>query len=185
MVISESAELRKWRKRVGLSQSQVAERSGFSQSLIARIERGDVDPRLSTFNKIKEVIRNASDDNTEKSTDLMSKPVIYAKPDEEISELSKKFTENQISQMPVIEDGKQLGGVRESNILDRISDNLKRKNLREAPVKEIMGNPFPILSANSDLSDILYLLKRNKAILITLQGEIEGIITRSDVIDLI
>ena len=40
-------DIRRMRIRAGLTQKELAERAGVSQSLIARIERGSVDPRLS------------------------------------------------------------------------------------------------------------------------------------------
>ncbi len=45
-------DLKKRRNELGLTQSDLAKRAGVSQPLIARIESGDVDPRLSTVRKI-------------------------------------------------------------------------------------------------------------------------------------
>lgn len=185
MVISTPEEMRKYRKRVGLSQTEVAKMAGCSQSLIARIEKGGVDPRLSTFNNIKNVIKEVESKNTEGCIDLMSTPVIYASPDDTVSETSDKFIENNISQMPVVEEGKQIGCINESNILNRISYNVDREKMQSITVREVMGPPFPVLNINSNLNDVLNLLKTNKAIIITTKGEIDGIITKSDIIDLI
>jgi transcriptional regulator with XRE-family HTH domain len=41
--------LREARKRAGLSQAELARRTGRAQSAVARWERGDVEPRLSTL----------------------------------------------------------------------------------------------------------------------------------------
>jgi len=40
------------RKRMGLTQTELAEKAGVSQSLIARVEAGTVDPRYSKVEKI-------------------------------------------------------------------------------------------------------------------------------------
>lgn len=40
------------RRGAGLSQREVARRAGVPQSTVARIERGDIDPRASTLNKL-------------------------------------------------------------------------------------------------------------------------------------
>ena len=45
-------DLKKLRLDFNLTQAELASRAGVSQPLIARIESGDVDPRLSTLNKI-------------------------------------------------------------------------------------------------------------------------------------
>jgi predicted transcriptional regulator len=46
------------RKKAGISTLQLAERSGVHQTTITRIERGDVDPRLSqTWTPIVQALR--------------------------------------------------------------------------------------------------------------------------------
>lgn len=49
-------ELKKARFDAGLSQGELAEKVDMSQAMISRIERDDVDPRLSTVRQIAEVI---------------------------------------------------------------------------------------------------------------------------------
>lgn len=46
------AELVSHRKKLGLTQAELAERSGLKQSAIARIEREGAIPRLDTFEKV-------------------------------------------------------------------------------------------------------------------------------------
>jgi DNA-binding XRE family transcriptional regulator len=49
-------ELARAREEVGMTQAQVAERIGTTQSAVARLERADVDPRLSTLVKYAAVV---------------------------------------------------------------------------------------------------------------------------------
>lgn len=49
-------QLAEERERVGLTQSEVANRMGTSQPAVARMEACDVDPRLSTVERYAEVI---------------------------------------------------------------------------------------------------------------------------------
>lgn len=44
------------RERAGLTQSQVAKRMGTSQPAVARLERCEADPRLSTIERYAEVV---------------------------------------------------------------------------------------------------------------------------------
>ncbi len=44
------------RRAVGLSQTEVAARMGTSQSTVARLESGDVDPRLSTLERYAQAV---------------------------------------------------------------------------------------------------------------------------------
>lgn len=52
-------EFRHLRKKAGLTQKRLAQESGVSQSLIARIEKGDIDTRMSTAERILSVIHDA------------------------------------------------------------------------------------------------------------------------------
>ncbi|WP_235593855.1 helix-turn-helix domain-containing protein [Rhodococcus ruber] len=49
-------ELAAARRRQGLSQTLVAARMGTSQSAVARLERGDLDPRLSTLERYAQAV---------------------------------------------------------------------------------------------------------------------------------
>ena len=55
-------DLRERRTTLELTQSTLAERAGVSQPLIARIEGGDVDPRLSTLRRIVNALEQAEGD---------------------------------------------------------------------------------------------------------------------------
>jgi DNA-binding XRE family transcriptional regulator len=44
------------RERAGLTQAEVAERMGTSQPAVARLERAEADPRLSTVERYAEVV---------------------------------------------------------------------------------------------------------------------------------
>jgi len=44
------------RERAGLTQAEVARRMGTTQPAVARLERGDADPRLSTIERYAEVV---------------------------------------------------------------------------------------------------------------------------------
>ncbi len=48
--------LAKARERAGLTQAEVARRMGTTQPAVARLERGEADPRLSTIERYAEVI---------------------------------------------------------------------------------------------------------------------------------
>lgn len=49
-------EVRRLRIERGLSQQELAERMGLPQSVIARLEAGGVEPRLSTLDRVAQVL---------------------------------------------------------------------------------------------------------------------------------
>ncbi|MEZ7241067.1 helix-turn-helix transcriptional regulator [Rhodococcus sp. GXMU-t2271] len=54
-------ELAAARRRQGLSQTEIAARMGTSQSAVARLERGDLDPRLSTLERYAQAVGQTVD----------------------------------------------------------------------------------------------------------------------------
>jgi transcriptional regulator with XRE-family HTH domain len=49
--------LKRWREARGLSQRALAERAGMPYPMVARIELGQTDPRLSTLRRLAEALK--------------------------------------------------------------------------------------------------------------------------------
>ncbi len=49
-------KIRELRKTAGLTQAQAAEKAGCTQARLSMIERGEVDPQLTTLQRICEVL---------------------------------------------------------------------------------------------------------------------------------
>jgi predicted transcriptional regulator len=77
MKVPSGEEIQSVRKSQGLTQSAVAERAGVSQPLIARIETGDVDPRVSTLYSIVSALNGAVPDVDQEKVKI-SMPSIMA-----------------------------------------------------------------------------------------------------------
>jgi Predicted transcriptional regulator with C-terminal CBS domains len=85
-------DIERIRKQVGLTQKQLAKLSRVSQSLVAKIERGDVDPSFSKIRAISNVLLSRLITNTKKVSDIMSKNLIYAIPHEKVKDVAKKWS---------------------------------------------------------------------------------------------
>lgn len=178
MIITGSL-LRKMRLEAGLTQSELAKLVGVSQAHIAKIESGKVDPRLSTVNKILQVL--TSRQRGKKCGDIMTREVIIASPKEKIKKVSELMVRYGISQIPVVnDDGKIVGMVTEEGIVRNLSPNIA-----DEPVEKIMEPPLPTVSEDTDLSVIKPLLEVHPGVLVVRKGELVGIITRSDLLKVI
>ena len=104
MHIPTPEELRTRREALGLKQTELAKRAGISQSMVARIEAGNVDPRVSTLNKII-VVLNSAEPKKIRAAQIMHTPVLSVQPQDAISRAVDIFEKNNISQLPVIERG--------------------------------------------------------------------------------
>ncbi|AHG03665.1 transcriptional regulator [Halobacterium sp. DL1] len=167
-------ELRTRRTSLELTQSDLADRAGVSQPLIARIEGGDVDPRLSTLRRIVEALDEAEGDIVRAGT-LMHEEVISVAPDDSVKEAVEKMQEAGYSQLPVITNGVPVGSISDSDVVSAGSD------IADHPVREVMSESFPTVSQDASEDEISSLLDHYKAVMVTDDGETVGIITQADV----
>ncbi len=176
MVITGSI-LKKLRLEAGLTQRQLAKLVGVSQAHIAKIENEKVDPRLSTVNKILEVLTGGV---KRKCKEIMTKNVISVGPKAKVLEVSKIMMKHAVSQLPVINHGKVIGTITEESIIRNLSSTVAEKR-----VEEIMEPPLPMVPENASVSVVKSLLEESPAVLVVKKGIVSGIITRSDLLKIV
>ncbi len=101
-------DLRERRTALDLTQSELADAADVSQPLIARIEGGDVDPRLSTLRRIVNALQQAEGEVV-RATDLMNETVISVAPDDAVSGAVELMEAEAYSQLPVLQNGVPVG----------------------------------------------------------------------------
>jgi cystathionine beta-synthase len=110
----------------------------------------------------------------------VSEPVIFVLPDDPISLALARMTERGITQLPVIDEGKPVGSVREGRLLGRL---LADREIMESPVSTVMDPSFPIVDIDASIGDVTRELQISPAVLVADYGRITGILTRHDVLD--
>src|SRR5947208_10874471 len=101
-------------------------------------------------------------------------------PNELVSAALAKMNELGLTQIPVLEDGKSVGSLRENHLLAKV---FNERELLEAPVRKIMDKGFPIVDVDDDVNSVSRKLRSSPAVLIEEYGRITGIITRHDLLD--
>jgi predicted transcriptional regulator len=174
MELPTPADLRERRTELDLTQSELAEAADVSQPLIARIEGGDVDPRLSTLRKIVNALE-AAEGEISRAEELMHESVINVSPEDTISDAVGKMEEEAYSQLPVLQDGIPVGSISQGDLVQLDED------ARKDPVREHMSESFPTVSENATIDELTSLLEHYKAVMVTDDGETVGIITEADI----
>jgi len=169
-------KLREVRKKHGISQQELARRSGVSQSLIARIENSSVDP---CYSKVLRIINAFEQTSKGRIEEIMTKKIISVKPSDEIKKAIKIMRKRGISQLPVIENDKIIGTVTETGA-SVIIQNPSLKYIRE-----IIEPSLPTLDKKSSIQTCNELLKHFPAVLATNNGKICGIVTKANLLRLI
>jgi len=176
-------ELKQRRESVGLKQTELAERAGISQSMVARIEAGNVDPRVSTLNKIVAVLNSAGRKRVTADR-VMHSPVLAVNPSDPITRALEIFELNNISQLPVIENGVPAGCISESVIVKAIEQQRLHPS-QPVFVRDFTEPGFPTVPSDMDVETVISILQQNHAVLVVDGGIVKGVITKHDLISLI
>ncbi len=104
--------------------------------------------------------------------------VSYEQP---VREALKLVREHDVSQLPVLKDGRVVGSASETTLMTAV---LEDGASLDAKVGAVMDPPLPLVGGEDSLESVTRLLAaRNAAVLIEERGEVIGILTRFDLIE--
>ena len=107
--------------------------------------------------------------------------LISVTPTTPVGEMLGVMERHGISQLPVIEDGRSVGSIREHRVMSQLLDD---RSLLDKPVASVMDPSFPVVNESVDVTRARQYLKDAPALLIEEYGRIIGIVTRYDVLDI-
>jgi len=170
-------ELKRVRKKLNLTQKQLAKQAGVSQSLIAKIESGKIDPAYSKAKQIMDTLGSIQNEE-ERAIDLINRSIISITANDSIKKAIAKMKKYGISQMPVIDTKQAVGLVSEAILLNCLIEG-------ESPDKDVgsvMQDAPPTLTENASQDLVTHMLKEYPIVLISKKGKLVGHITKSDLL---
>ncbi len=175
----ELMEVKRLRKMHNLTQTQLAKLAGVSQSLIAKIEAGSIDPTFSHAKKIFEVLHNIQKESEPKAGELITDRIVSVRKHDSVIDAAKKMKEHGISQLPVIADSTVVGLISETGIIENLTQG---KSLSNTRAWEVMEEPPPSISKNTPLTAVTELLRHAPLVIVTENGKPKGVITKADIL---
>lgn len=177
MEIPTGGYLRQWRKSLGLTQAMLAEHSGLTQSVIAKVENEVVDPRVSTLRKmVRALKREENPEEAHTVGDIMVSEITTLAQTDTVQSSIDKMVIGGISHLPVLNaDGSVIGLVSESSLL-------KENVSRNALVEEVMRVDFTLIDADVSIGEARRLLGSSELLLVSRRGELVGLVSRIDMI---
>ena len=109
------------------------------------------------------------------------KALVSVAPANTVAEALEKMDDLGLTQMPVLEEGRAIGSLRENRVLAKV---VRNRELLNSPVSEVMEASFPTVDVDVSSSEVARRLQTSAAVLVEEYGRIIGIITRHDVLDL-
>ncbi|MCI4323215.1 MAG: CBS domain-containing protein [Thermoplasmata archaeon] len=176
------SEIRRRRVAAGMTQGELARAAGLSQSHVAKIERGRVEPSYRNVTALLTVLEDrlahavkevtAGRLATRNMVDLPSKALLI--------EAARMLRRHSISQLPVVDHGVVVGSLTDRRVVECIADPATAGRLDRLLVREVMEEPFPQLDASTSGRVAAELLRHVPAVLVTERGRPIGILTQSD-----
>ncbi len=182
-------ELQELRKKVGLTQAELAARVGISQSLVARIEKGQVNPSVSTLKRILVEIESQKKSHSSirdllrwKGQTSKLHPLVFIGPNEKVRRAVIIMRRLGISQLPVMKGNITVGSISEGTILRRLT-TMESQKVFALSVHEIMDDPFPKIDINESAETAFSKIASGvEALLVMDEDRPAGIITKIDII---
>jgi predicted transcriptional regulator len=173
-------QIKSLRRKYHLNQKELADQAGVSQSLIAKIESGKLDPSFTKAQLIFSALDQLREKEEIKAKELMRTKVIFAKSGDFVKDVIKIMRSKGISQLPVLSKEKVCGIITETTILNKVAQNPEKLVFLKA--HDIMEEAPPIVPFKTGLKTLLDLLRDYPVLLVAEKGDIKGIISKSDVI---
>ena|SRR5947209_7603899 len=181
-------EISRRRKEAGLTQSKLAGIAGVSQSIIAKIESGSVDPSYSIVRKLFSALDSfkaesaSGEDRVRRAGELMSRGVVWVEKNQLVRDAVTVMRRRGYSQLPVLDGGRSIGSLSEKTVLDRAAHGENLEELFRRRVGDVMESPLPVVNEDTSVDALYGLLRENYAVLVSRGNEVIGILAKSDLL---
>ncbi|MDG6982778.1 MAG: CBS domain-containing protein [Nitrososphaerota archaeon] len=176
----EPRQLKKIRVQMGFTQGRLAREAGVSQSIVAKIEAGSVDPTYSTLAAISKALRSSPSEKVRTASDVMSSPVVGVQEGAKVRECAALMKAKGFSQVPVFAGERIVGTITDSHIMDLLSVAPDPHKVLEARVTEHIQPVFAVVGRDTPVDALFSLFKYLPAVLVESGEKVDGIITKID-----
>jgi len=173
------------RRKLGLTQNQLASLAGVSQSYIAKLEAGKIEPSYLKVKKIFEALDKIEKKKEVQASEIMTRNPVVVQQTDTIQEVIEVMRSKGFSQVPVFEGDKPVGGISERTLLDHMLYEENDVPASQKIVKDVMEESWPTVSEDAPLSLLSSLLRYYPAVLVQRQGRIVGIVTKADLLSVL
>jgi len=180
--IIEPRQLKKIRTQLGYTQAALAKAAGVSQSIVAKIEAGTVDPTFDTLSAISMALRATTTKQSKKAADVMSSPVVGVQERDTIRSCARVMKNKGYSQLPVFRGEKMVGTITDSHIVTLLSAAQDPGKLLDDNVGKHVLPIFAVVGMDTPVEALFSLFRYLPAVLVETGDKVEGIITKIDLL---
>ena len=183
-VLPKVEELSRMRRELGLSQLGLARMAGVSQSLVAKMEKGRVDPSYSSIVRIYNALTEelAKRSKTLVAKDICTSSVVSVGPRDALRKASQLMAARGFSQVPVMEGDQVVGSVTEELVTQLVAEHKDLERMMDTPIERLMEEAFPMVDEHMPIDIVAQTLRHRKAVVVLKKGKVRGVITKSDML---
>ena len=182
-MLPELSLIKQMRKQFSLTQMELSLKSGVSQSMIAKIEAGNLIPTYNNAKRLFDTLESLHLETQLKAKDLMqAEKVVGIKPEATQKGAVWLMKKHAISQLPVMENEKCIGEISENSIMEKLHSAKDAVDMDKILVKEVMADSMPVIQLETPISVITPILEHRPAVLVERKGKVVGIITKQDLL---
>lgn len=175
-------QLKRIRLQLGYTQVGLAQAAGVSQSIVAKVEAGAVDPTFRTLRAISAALNSRVVTTGKKAADVMSSPVISVDSDARLTECVAIMRKNAFSQMPVFSGGRMVGTITEGRILNILATAPNPAEVLNQRVRDHIQPVFAVVGKDTPVEALFSLFGYLPAVLVVSGEKVLGIITKIDML---
>ena len=182
-----ASDIKRIRKSLDITQTELAAASGVSQSTIAKIERGRMSASYDTIVKLFETLDGMRRDEKKDLTaaDVASEKVVTVQSTDKVHQASDLMRATGYSQLPVLKGDVPVGSISERGILELLRQGSTMEELGQSVISKVMDESYPVVSDSTPVSSVTSLMSSSGAVLVSKKGKIVGLITSADILKLI
>lgn len=182
-----ASDIRRIRKSLDITQTELANASGVSQSTIAKIELGTTSASYETVVKLFETLEGLKQGERRDLTaaDVASQKVVTVQSTDSVHQASDLMRSTGYSQLPVLKGEVPVGSISERGIFDLLRQGRTMEQLGETVISKVMDESYPVIADSTPISSVTALMSDYNAILVSRKGKIVGMITNADMLKLI
>ena len=174
------AEIRKRRLALGISLGELAHAVGRSTATLSRIERGRIRPSYDLVQQILSFLEAQEGFAAPRLNvgDLMHGSLVTIESSATLATAAQRLEGGAFSQLPVVDAGRVVGSLSESALLRALA----QPSPRRPRVRDVLEAAYPVVDEGFPADLLPGLLGRYPAVLVAKNGELQGIVTKADLI---
>ncbi len=182
-----TSDIKRIRKSLDVTQTELASVSGVSQSTIAKIESGTTSASYETVVKLFKSLEGMKQTEGRMLTaaDVASDKVVTVQSSDRVHMASDLMRSTGYSQLPVLKGEVPVGSISERGIFDLLRQGTTMEQLGQMVICKIMDESYPVVLDSTPMASVTSLMSNSDAVLVSRKGKIVGMITNADILKLI